>query len=55
MVRMDDESRRLDMYKTIKGCLVRLDEMMDRISRSRMDVIVITQKPEKMIGSDNEA
>ena len=49
----DDESWRLEMRKTIKGCLVRLDKMMDQIRRSRTDVIASIQKLEKVIGSDN--
>ena len=51
---MNDESWRLEMRKTIEGCLVRLEEMMAQIRGRKDDVNGVKQEMKKMTISDDE-
>ena len=52
MAMMDDENWRLEMRKTIEGCIARLDEMMAQWRKD--DVNEVKQESEKMIDNDGE-
>ena len=52
MAMMGDESWRLEMRKTIEGCIARLDEMMAQWRKD--DVNEVKQESEKMIDNDGE-
>ena len=52
MAMMDDESWRLEMRKTIEGCIARLDEMMAQWRKD--DVRGVKQEPENMSDNDSE-